>query len=158
MTASLLPAAVMAVSYVALIAAHEVGDHWLQTPCQAMIKGGDGWTARGACARHVLVLTVTKVVALYFAFGAARLPIYPLSWVIGLGTDAFSHYFADRRSGLRALVALFGPGKTAFLDLGAPRPGYDDNPTLGTGAYVLDQSWHKLFLYLTVLILAGGAW
>lgn len=150
-------AAVLAVSYVALIAAHEVGDHWLQTPCQAMTKGGTGWAARAACARHVVTLTASKAAALLAAFAVTGLPIRPLWWAAGLGIDAVSHYWADRRTTLRRLAQLCGPGKAAFYELGAPRPGRDDNPSVGTGAYLLDQSWHKFFLFITVLILAGGA-
>lgn len=157
MTASLLPAAVFTVSSVALFAAHQVGDHWLQTHGQAMTKGGSGWSARAACARHVLVLAAVKLAALLVAFTVTELPIRPSWWAAGLAVDAASHYWADRRTTLRRLASLFGPGKAAFFDLGAPRPGRDDNPTLGTGAYALDQSWHVLWLFIAALILAGGA-
>lgn len=157
MTASLLPAATFAVSSAALFAAHQLGDHWLQTPTQALAKGGSGWSARAACASHVLVLTVVKLAALLAAFAVTELPIRPSWWAAGLAVDAVSHYWADRRSTLRALAALFGPRKAAFFDLGAPRPGRDDNPSLGTGAYALDQSWHVAFLFVAALILAGGA-
>lgn len=157
MTASLLPAAVLTVSSVALFAAHQVGDHWLQTHGQAMTKGGTGWAARGACARHVLVLVVVKVAALLAAFAVVGLPIRPLWWAASLGVDAVSHYWADRRTTLRCLAGLLGEGKAAFFELGAPRPGRDDNPSLGTGAYALDQSWHIGWLFIAALILAGGA-
>lgn len=157
MTASLLPAAVFTVASVALFPAHQFGDHWAQTPTQALTKGGAGWTARTACARHVLVLTVVKLAALLAAFAVTELPIRPSWWAAGLAVDAVSHYWADRRTTLRRLAGLFGPGKLAFFDLGAPRPGRDDNPSLGTGAYALDQSWHVAFLFITALIMAGGA-
>ena len=150
-------AAVMAVSYVALIAGHEVADFWLQTPCQAMTKGGAGWKARAACVRHVVTLTAAKLAALLAAFAVTGLPIRPLWWTVGLGIDAASHYWADRRTTLRRLAAWCGPGKAAFYDLGVPRPGHDDNAPATTGAALLDQAWHKGWLYLTVLILAGGA-
>lgn len=150
-------AAVLTASFVAMFAAHQVGDHWFQTPTQAMTKGGSGWSARAACARHVLALAATKGAALLVAFAVAGLPIRPLWWTAGLAVDAVSHYWADRRSTLRHLAALFGPGKAAFFDLGAPRPGHDDNPSLGTGAYALDQSWHHMFLFIAALIMAGGA-
>jgi hypothetical protein len=148
---------VLATSFVALFAAHQVGDHWIQTNGQALAKGGKGWAARAACARHVLALAVVKVIALTAAFAVVGLPMRPLWWTAGLGVDAVSHYWADRRTTLRRLAALLGPGKAAFFDLGAPRPGHDDNPSLGTGAYALDQSWHIGFLFIAVLIIAGGA-
>jgi hypothetical protein len=150
-------AAVLSTSFVALFAAHQVGDHWLQTPTQALTKGGAGWAARTACARHVAVLLAVKTAALMAAFAVAGLPVRPAWWAAGLGLDAVSHYWADRRSTLRALAAAFGPGKAAFFDLGAPRPGHDDNPSLGTGAYALDQSWHIGFLFLAALVIAAGA-
>lgn len=150
-------ASVLAVSFAAVYAAHQVGDHWLQTPTQALSKGGTGWAARAACARHVAVLAGVKVAALVAAFTVAGLPVRPGWWAAGLGIDAVSHYWADRRVTLRALAAMFGPGKAAFFDLGAPRAGRDDNPTLGTGAYALDQSWHIGWLFITALILAAGA-
>lgn len=157
MSASLLPAAVLTASSVALFAAHQVGDHWLQTHSQAMTKGGSGWSARAACARHVLVLAVVKLAFLLAAFAVTELPVRPSWWAAGLAVDAVSHYWADRRTTLRRLAGLLGEGKAAFFDLGAPRPGRDDNPSLGTGAYALDQSWHIAFLFITALILAGGA-
>jgi hypothetical protein len=49
------------------------------------------------------------------------------------------------------------PGKGEFWHLGAPRPGHDDNPCLGTGAYALDQSWHIAWLFISALVIAGGA-
>ena len=45
-------------------------------------------------------------------------------------------------------------GKADFYRLGAPRDGRDDNPSLGTGAYALDQSWHYLWLFVAALIIA----
>lgn len=149
--------AVLSVSFVALYAAHSVGDHWFQTPTQALAKGRSGWAARTACARHVAVLAATKAAALLAAFAVAGLPVRPLWWAAGLATDAASHYWADRRTTLRRLASLFGPRKAQFFDLGSPRPGRDDNPSLGTGAYALDQSWYVGWLFIAALILAGGA-
>lgn len=152
-----VPALVFAVSFGALYAAHHVGDHWLQTDGQAMAKGGAGWKARAACARHVATLAVTKLIALAAVFAVTGLPVRPIWWAAALSVDAVSHYVADRRAPLRALAALLGEGKLAFFNLGTPRPGKDDNPSLGTGAYALDQSWHVAWLFVTALIMAGGA-
>lgn len=152
---SLLPAATLAVSSVTLYAAHEVGDHWIQTHRQALTKGGGGWTSRFACARHVASLTGTKIALLFAAFAVTGLPIRPAWWVMALSADAVSHYWADRRTTLRKLAHAAGKGE--FFDLGAPRPGHDDNLSLGTGAYALDQAWHIAFLFIAALIMAGGA-
>jgi hypothetical protein len=54
-----MTAAVFAACFAALYTAHQVADHWLQTPAQAAGKGGPGWTGRLACARHVATLTLT---------------------------------------------------------------------------------------------------
>ena len=50
------------------------------------------------------------------------------------------------------LAALIG--KREFVTFGAPRPGRDDNPSMGTGAYALDQSWHWLWLGVAALVTA----
>jgi hypothetical protein len=55
------------------------------------------------------------------------------------------------------LGATIVPGKGEFYRLGAPRRGRDDNPTLGTGAYALDQAWHVGWLFISALIITGGA-
>lgn len=157
MTTSLQSAAVLATSSAALFAAHQVGDYWLQTHGQAMAKGGAGWTARAACARHVLVLVLVKAVALFAAFAVTGLPVRPGWWAAGLTVDAVSHYWADRRTTLRRLAGLLGPNKVAFFDLGTPRAGHDDKPCMGTGAAHLDQSWHMAWLFVTALVLAWGA-
>lgn len=155
MTASLLPAAVFAVCWVTLFVGHQVGDHWGQTSRQAAVKGGPGWASRWACAEHVLALLVVKALALTAALGVTGLTIRP-SWLFaGLGVDAASHYWADRRTTLRWLANAVGKGE--FFDLGAPRAGHDDQPHLGTGAYALDQSWHILWLFVAALIMAWGA-
>ena len=49
-------------------------------------------------------------------------------------------HVADRRTPLRRFAEATGLGE--FYALGQPREGRDDNPSLGTGAYALDQSWH----------------
>ena len=145
------PAAVLCTAFATLYVAHQVGDHWLQTPTQALTKGGTGWAARAACARHVAALLAVKIAALLAAFAVTGLPIRPLWWAAGLGADAVSHYWADRRSTLRWLAEAIGKGE--LFGFGAPRPGRDDNPTLGTGAYALDQSWHILWLFIAALII-----
>lgn len=65
---------------------------------------------------------------------------------------AVTHYWADRRFTLSRLAEVLGSG--SFYRLGAPRTGKDDNVSLGTGAYVLDQSWHWAWLFVTALITA----
>lgn len=146
-----------AVMLATLYAAHQVGDQWVQTHAQACAKGGRGQHQRAgqaACARHVAGLTVTKAVmlALTCALTGTRMPIGRLT--AALAVDAASHYWADRRYTLAALAQRLG--KSGYYQIGQPRPGRDDNTTIGTGAYALDQAWHIAWLWAAALIAAGG--
>jgi len=150
-----------AAAFAALYAGHQVGDLWVQTHAQATAKGLPGWPGRLACARHVLALTAAIGAAVAVMAAVTGAPVHALPAVAGLAVNAASHYWADRRSTLAGLADWLGrticPGKGAFYRLGSPRPGRDDNPTLGTGAYQLDQAWHIAWLFAAALIIAGGA-
>ncbi|WP_432587011.1 transcriptional regulator [Streptomyces sp. HD1123-B1] len=137
--------------FIALYVAHSVGDHWVQTHHQSCDKGRPGWVGRLADTRHVATLTLTKLVLLVPVAALLDLHLSVLGMVIGLGVDAVSHWWADRRTTLARLADLLG--KRGFYTLGAPRPGRDDNPSIGTGAYALDQSWHHLWLLVGALII-----
>ncbi|MEU4576165.1 DUF3307 domain-containing protein [Nonomuraea sp. NPDC023979] len=149
--------ATFAATLAALYAAHEVGDHWVQTHTQACTKGGRGDQQRAgqlACARHVATLTATKaaVLAITAVVTKTRLPLGRT--LLALGLDATSHYAIDRRWTLAAFADR--TGKASFYQLGQPRPGRDDNPSLGTGAYALDQAAHTACLWVAALIIASG--
>jgi len=138
--------------FVALYAAHQVGDHWVQTCHQSAHKGLPGWVGRWNCAKHVASYTATGLVAL-LALAAVtgwRPGAGPL--LAGLAVSAVTHYWADRRTTLRRLADLVACGE--FFELGRPRPGRDDNPSLGTGAYALDQSFHIGWLFVAALLIA----
>lgn len=150
----MIDAATFAAVFAALFAAHQVGDHWVQTSRQSAAKGGPGWSARAACARHVASLVATKLIFL-LPLLLTGTDVHPAALVLGLAVDAASHYWADRRVGLARLAARLG--RSGLYQLGSPRPGRDDNPTLGTGAYALDQSWHVGWLFVAALIIAAGA-
>lgn len=141
--------------FVALYVAHQVADHWVQTHHQACTKGDPGWAGRLACAAHVGSYTATVVVGLAVVEWRLGLPLSLPRVTAGLAVSAVSHYWADRRTTLARLAGWLG--KSGFYALGAPRPGHDDNPTLGTGAYALDQSWHVGWLFVAALVIAGGA-
>lgn len=140
--------------FVALFVAHQVGDHWVQTHRQSCTKGRPGWAGRVACAGHVATYTVTALAALALTGWVVGLDLPVWRVVVGLVVSAVSHYWADRRSTLARLAAVLG--KSGFYGLGSPRPGRDDNPSLGTGAYALDQSWHIGWLWVAALVIAGG--
>ncbi len=158
----------------ALYAGHHVGDYWVQTDHQAQHKGAPGAEGRQECLKHVLTYTATQAVFLAAsAMVTGKRPSLGRA-ALALGISAVTHYAADRRDhGLMVKLAKRIPGKAAFLKLGVPRPlvanastttsGLDlkpvplDNPSLGTGAWALDQSWHiALGVFLPTAILEAG--
>jgi hypothetical protein len=146
-----------AVLAVALLVAHQVADHWVQTSAQAAAKGQPGWRGRRACATHVATYTLATTLAVGAVWWAFTLPLSPAGVVAGQVMSAATHYWADRRTTLARLAEMTGLG--GFWCLGAPRPGRDDNPSLGTGAYALDQAWHWWWLAVaaaTTAATAGG--
>ncbi|WP_329344091.1 DUF3307 domain-containing protein [Streptomyces sp. NBC_00663] len=147
-----MEAAVFAAVFAALYVAHSVGDHWVQTSHQSLTKGRPGWVGRLADARHVATLTLTKVAVLLPVAWLLDLRLSVLGTVLGLGVDALTHWWADRRSTLARLAEVLGLG--GFHRLGTPRAGHDDNPHIGTGAYALDQSFHHLWLLIAALVIA----
>jgi len=129
-----------------------LADHWAQTNRQAATKGRPGWDGRRACAAHVTSYTATAAALLALTAWRTGLDLNAGRCTLALLVSAASHYWADRRTTLAHLARLLG--KQGFFDLGMPRPGRDDNPSLGTGAYALDQSWHITWLFIAALIIA----
>ncbi|MER7131342.1 transcriptional regulator [Streptosporangium saharense] len=160
MTAATIAAlTTFAAVFIALLAAHSVGDHLIQTHHQACTKGAPGLVGRLACLRHVVTLTATKVGALVALILVAGLRPPLLATAVALAVDAASHYWADRSAPhpdrtqavtLERLAKALRKG--GFYQLGDRMLA----PT-GTGAYALDQSWHIGWLFITALIIAGGA-
>lgn len=142
---------VFAAVFVALYAAHEVGDHWVQTHRQACGKGAPTWRGRWLCAGHVASLTATKAAAVAVVAVATGLSLSLWAVAAGLLLDAVTHYWADRRTTLAALAERVKKGEFARLGDGAAAP-------VGTGAYALDQSWHIGWLLIAALVMSiGGA-
>lgn len=153
--------AVFGAVFCALYAAHCFGDHWVQTHRQACGKDAPGRAGAVWCARHVITLTITKMVALLALAAVTGLDIAPAYLAAGLAVDAVSHYWADRAAfhadqdterpvALAALAKWLRKG--GFYGLGDRAMA----PT-GTGAYALDQSFHVLWLFIAALIITGGA-
>ncbi|WP_424891171.1 transcriptional regulator [Streptomyces sp. XH2] len=154
-----MPAAVFAAVFIALYIGHSVGDHWIQTSQQSAIKGKPGWAGRLADTQHVATLTATKLVVLFLTAAVLDLDIAVPGLVAGLGVDAFTHWWADRRSTLAWLARV--TGQSEFYSLGSSvHPAHPvtagGRPAghLGTGAYALDQSFHHLWLLVAALIIA----
>lgn len=137
----------------ALLVAHNVADHWVQTGHQAAYKGQRGNAGRRACAAHVASYTAVTALVVALLSLVLDLDVSPVGFVVGQLVSAVTHYWADRRFTLAALARL--TGHTPFYVLGAPRSGRDDNPSLGTGAYALDQAWHWLWLLVAALLTAA---
>jgi hypothetical protein len=150
--AALDTAVTFAAALPALLVAHNVADHWVQSSHQATHKGLPGPTGRIACAAHVGGYTAVTALVTATVWWLLRLPITPAGFVLGQLVSAVTHYWADRRTTLARLARVLGKGE--FYTLGTPRPGHDDNPTLGTGAYALDQSWHWAWLLVAALLTA----
>lgn len=134
--------------YALLQASHEVADHWIQRSEEALDKGGDGWRARRACARHVAALTATQALTLTIGARMVGETLNIRRVAAGLAVNAALHYWADRRSTLANLAERTGKGE--FYRLGDPAYA----PT-GTGAYALDQAFHTGCLALTAAIITG---
>jgi hypothetical protein len=151
--------------FAALYAAHQVGDHWPSTHHGAVRKGMRRTEAieaglhphagPRACAAHVATYTATGVIFLAALVWRTGLELNAARTAAALLVSALTHYWADRRYTLRWLCdRLSCIGKDRFYRLGQPRDGHDDNPTLGTGAYALDQSFHILWLFFAALLAA----
>jgi len=172
------PAAFAAV-FLFLYLAHGIADHWLQTDWEATNKGRRDRFGRRACLRHVVTYTLCTAIAVLSAVLLFDLDVAPLGLLAGQLVSAITHYWADRRYTLEGLCDLLGKGN--FYRLGRPRSvaawtqrageqgevGHDhdvklyadtldavswDNPSLGTGAYVLDQWWHLAWLGVAAIV------
>jgi hypothetical protein len=159
--------------FIALYVGHHVGDYWVQTDAQAAHKGDAGLQGHMACLAHVSAYVVTQLVCVDVTIMATGARVNWAAVLTGLLVSGVTHYAADRREhGLMFRLARLLPGKVRFLELGKPRNGrmimaYDfsgsehveliDSPSLGTGAWALDQSWHLFFgVFIPALIV--GAW
>lgn len=149
----MLALAPLAGYWVALYSAHQVADHWIQTQWQVDHKGLPGWRGRLACLAHVGTYGVTQLAALVALVLVADVAVNPGRLAAGLAVSLVTHYTADRRTPLRRVAEWTGSAR--FYALGTPRPGRDDNPSLGTGAYALDQSWHVGFIFVAALVMAA---
>ncbi|GAB3914396.1 DUF3307 domain-containing protein [Kibdelosporangium lantanae] len=136
----------------ALLVAHNFADHWVQTHQQAITKQQRGHVGRRACLAHVATYTAVTAAVTALLWAVLGLAITSAGFAVGQIVSAVTHYWADRGFILPRLAGWIG--KTSFYVMGAPRPGKDDNVSLGTGAYALDQAWHWLWLFAAALLTA----
>ncbi|MFE9286651.1 hypothetical protein [Streptomyces olivaceus] len=137
--------------YAALVAAHEVADHWVQIDAHATVKGQPDREGAVACAKHCLTYTATQAAALAAVQRATGMR---LSWkraALGLAISAGTHYIADRQGGHwrdeepRGIVRLAAAtGHAGWLKR---------DPNAG---YLMDQAWHKGWIFVAALVAASA--
>lgn len=141
---------------VALEAAHQVGDHWLQTCGQACHKGDPGSAGARACAGHVASYTAAGVLTVTGAAHWLGIPLATRWLTVGLAANAATHYLADRRVPLRRIAGWLG--RRGYIEhvtvVRTPR-GKADETGPGTGLFHLDQSWHHAWIFVAALLAAG---
>jgi hypothetical protein len=146
-------------AFIALFAAHQVGDHWYgQTHYEALNKGGTGEASREGrlCAfRHALKLYMHKAVFLAIVAQAADIHFPIWQFVLAMFIDVTSHYLIDRRWTLQWIAEHTGKGE--FYHLGEDTVKADGTRAyhIGTGAYAMDQAAHMLFIFICALILGA---
>lgn len=165
---------------VALYAAHHIGDYWIQTDHQVGHKGAEGREGARACSAHVATYLLTQVFCVALVVAVTGMPASLLGLGLAMLVSGGTHYVADRREhGLMFKLARRLPTTKGLMTLGVPRAGMVvslnagadpigvqdgnwksfqpiDNPSLGTGAWALDQSWHIFWgVFVAALILAA---
>jgi hypothetical protein len=158
---------------IALYVGHHIGDYWVQSDHDAAHKGKPGRIGALSCLCHVATYVATQIVCTIFVVLATGTGINLFAATLAFLVSGLFHYAADRREfGIMFKLARMIPGKANFLKLGVPRqyeifarptgesdatgPIPLDNPSLGTGAWALDQSWHiATSVFLPALIIAG---
>jgi hypothetical protein len=142
---SLVRAVRFAAVCAASLAAHQVGDYYMQNAEQGEHKGDDSPRGQRACAGHVATYTLTQVAVLVIV---SRILGLNLGWraiAAGQLISASTHYFADRAWTLEKFHDAIGKGKLHRLGM----PG-----TPFTGGKLLDQAWHHFWLFVAALATA----
>lgn len=130
--------------FVVLYAAHLAGDYLLQTDELATTKDQPGWPGRLACAQHVGVQVLAASIAMaVLELALAGPAVAGLGGAaVGLAVIAVTHYFADRRAPLRALVSWWRGGRGMdWVD--------------GGGLAHVDQAWHVVWLVVAAAVMAA---
>lgn len=139
--------------FIALYVGHQVGDHWIQTECQAMRKGERSARGRVACIGHVATLQIVKLFALVLLALAFGLHVSGWGVAVALLVDAASHYWADRRFTLEKFANKVGKGGFFHQGTDLVNAQGETPPHTGTGKYLLDQTWHHGWLFLSAILL-----
>ncbi|GAA2526964.1 DUF3307 domain-containing protein [Winogradskya humida] len=133
---------VFVVSVTTLMAAHQIGDHVLQSDKQAAHKADPGLHGWVFMAQHVGIYHVVAVGMLLVAFVGLGIDIPLRGMVAGIGFSAISHAFLDRRWPVRFLLTRLGSPTFAVMQ------------TPVNGMYVADQALHYGCLWISALLIA----
>ena len=159
-------AARFAAVYAALWAAHDLGDHVVQTDHQAAGKSGrEGWA--GPMAGHVGTYIAVQAAGLTALQVLVGVRMSPARLLAGLAWSAGTHALLDRRWPVVALLDATGSrgfarpqvqvtgsavpsalrGRDPIVEAGGPLPL--------PGPYLADQSLHHGAVFVAALIIAG---
>jgi hypothetical protein len=140
-----------AAAYAALTAAHEVADHWVQIDEQAVHKGQRNRDGAIACTKHVITYTATQAAALGAVHYATGMRLTWQRAALGLAVSAATHYIADRQGGHWRDEQPRGVVRLAAATGHAGWLARDPN-----AGYLMDQAWHKGWIFAAALVAAGG--
>jgi hypothetical protein len=133
---------VFVVALLALLVAHQVGDHLAQTDRQAAGKAAGGASSWRAMAGHLAGYHAAAAVILIGTFAVLELPLTVRGVGAGLAFSVVTHGFLDRRWPVRAL--LRATGSEAFANATTPV----------CGMYAADQALHQFALLISALLVA----
>jgi hypothetical protein len=131
-------ALVFAVCLLALLVAHQVGDHVLQTDQQAAGKAG----SIRAMAGHLLGYHLCFAAILLGTVGLLGVPVTGRGVIAGLAFSAATHAVLDLRWPVAAILRA------------ARSPEFAKATTPVSGLYAADQALHKLALLISALLIA----
>ncbi len=133
---------VYVVSVTTLMAAHQLGDHVLQSDRQAAHKADPGLTGWSCMALHVGIYHVIATVMLLVAFVGLGLGTPVRGLIAGLAFSAVTHAFLDRRWPVRLILTRMGSPTFAVMQ----------SPV--NGMYVADQALHYACLWISAILIA----
>jgi len=136
--ASIGRATVFAVCLLALLVAHQVGDHVVQTDHQAAAKT----RSLRAMVGHLAGYHVTAAVILLGTVWPLGLPVTAAGVLAGLAFSAVTHGLLDLRWPVRAILRATR----------SPRFAEATSPVCGL--YAADQALHTLALLISALLIA----
>jgi hypothetical protein len=130
------------VALVALLVAHQLGDHVIQTDRQASDKAGGGWAGARAMVGHLTGYHLTAAVVLASTAYTLALPLSIPGLVAGFAFSLISHGLLDLRRPVRLILRLTGS------------PQFAEQTTPVNGIYVADQALHWASLLVSALLIA----